>query len=297
MALVEVADLTVRIPTVDQGRPAWVHTATSLSLRLRAGGFHALVGESGCGKSMLIATLLGLLPVGTVVTGSVEIEGQQMLTASRQQWQQLRGRTVGYVAQSAATYLTPTRTVGSQLRETIRELEGSRSPEELLEVVHLAPGTLAMYPHELSGGMAQRVGIAFALAGDPKVILADEATASLDRDLTVRVLELLRRCADDGAAVLLVTHDLATLLDTGCADEVSVMYASRILESGPADQVLRAPQHAYTRALLAALPRNGLTTVPGTPPSLTDLDPGHTFEERARQAHQDVAAAMQEATP
>ncbi|MDO5711908.1 MAG: AAA family ATPase, partial [Micrococcales bacterium] len=129
------------------------------------------------------------------------------------------------------------------------------------------------YPHELSGGMAGRATLAFALAGAPRVLVADEPTASLDPELTGRVLGLLREAADEGAAVLLITHDLASLRSTGVADDVSVMYAGHLLEHGLAREVLQTPDHAYTWALLDALPERGLHPLAGMPPSLTELDP------------------------
>lgn len=283
-ATVAVRALTVRIPTVHDGRQAWVHAATDVDLDLSPGRVHALVGESGCGKSVLAAALVGLLPAGTRVRGRVTLAGvdvgDHLADPSARVWSGLRGRVVGSVAQSSATFLTGTRTVGAQLRETVRSLRGSRPPTELLDRVGLPPFVLDAYPHELSGGMAGRVAVAFALAGDPDVVLADEPTASLDPQLATHVLRLLRRCADDGAAVLLITHDLDRLIETGLADDLSVMYAGRIVEHGPADLVLDRPHHAYTSALLAALPRNGLHPIPGMPPSLVDLPDEASFADR-----------------
>lgn len=143
---------------------------------------------------------------------------------------------------------------------------------ELLDLVGLAPGALAQYPHELSGGMAQRAVLAFSMAGDPRVLLADEPTAGLDPELADRILRLLADIAARGTAVLVITHDLSSLTRTDIAQTVSVMYAGRIVESGPAERVLRAPSHEYTRALLRALPENGLHRMGTPPPSLTHLE-------------------------
>ena len=283
--VVDIAGLGLRIPVSPavtgrrgrSGRPAFVHAATDVDLRLHAGRVHGLVGESGCGKSVLASTLVGLLPAGTQVAGTVRIDDVDVTGAlgdpRDRTWDRLRGRVVGLVAQSSATFLAPTRTVGAQLAETVAALRGPQAPEALLARVGLDASALRAYPHELSGGMAGRAALAFALAGNPQVIVADEPTASLDPELTALVLCLLREVADAGAAVLLITHDLASLRATEVADDVSVMYAGQILEHGPAARVLTSPAHAYTGALLDALPERGLRPLRGMPPSLVDLDP------------------------
>lgn len=283
-AVVEVTDLTVRIPTVLLGRPAVVSALTEVSTTLEAGRVRALVGESGCGKSILGSAVIGMLPPGTSATGSVRVTGHEVLSLAEAQWRRLRGRVIGLVTQSAATSLTPTRTVGAQLVETLTALDGTARPDELMARVGLDAGALTRYPHELSGGMAQRAAVAFALAGNPRVLIADEPTASLDPELTDHVLGLLRECADDGAAVLVITHDLRSLERTGTSDDLMVMYAGRVVEQGPTERVLSSPEDAYTRALIAALPEHGMTPIPGLPPSLTDLDPDLTFADRLRSA-------------
>lgn len=276
--------LTLRIPTVACGRRAFVHAATDVSLSLTAGRVHALVGESGSGKSVLASALTGLLPNGTRVQGTVAVDERDVtaaLTRPRDRvWTALRGRVVGVVPQSAATSFSPTRTIHSQLAEAVAALGGNLGPEGLAEAARLPEWALAAYPHELSGGLAARAGLAGALAGQPSILIADEPTASLDPELSQEVLRLLRAQADAGAAVLLITHDVASLLDGGWADDVSVMYAGRLVEQGAAASVLGLPEHAYTRALLEALPRNGLRAVLGDPPSLTDLAEGVRFEDR-----------------
>lgn len=255
-----VAGLSLRIPSTVAGRRAFVHAATDVSLSLEAGRVHALVGESGSGKSMLASTLTGLLPAGTSVRGTVEVDGRDVtasLTRPRDRvWTELRGHVVGVVPQSAATSFTPTRTIGRQLEETVIALGGALDAERLASAAHLPSWALEAYPHELSGGLAARAGLAGALAGQPSILLADEPTASLDPALSAQVLALLRAQADAGVAVLLITHDLAGLLDGGWADDVSVMHDGRLVEQGVAGQVLERPEHPYTRALLDALPRN-----------------------------------------
>lgn len=288
MTVVRIDNLTVRIPTLLAGEPATVSALTEVTTSLEAGRVRALVGESGCGKSVLGLALMGMLPPRTRATGSLTIDGDELLHAPEKRWRAVRGRVVALVPQSSATSLTPTRTAGRQLAETVCELTGTRaSADELAERarrVGLAPEALARYPHELSGGMAQRVGVALALAGNPRVIVADEPTASLDAELADQVLCLLGECARQGAAVLLITHDLRSLERTGVADEVWVMYAGRIVEQGAAGQVLQAPRHDYTRALIGALPEHGLVPIPGMPPSLTNLDPSVRFADRLAAA-------------
>lgn len=264
MSIVQARGLTLRIPT----RGGWVHAGTDLDLTLTAGEVTALIGESGCGKSTLASALVGLLPPRTQVTGSLRIDGTEMAKAGERAWRPLRGRRIGLVAQSAATCLTPVRLVEGQLAETIAAHGAAHTVAGLLERVGLNPTAAGLYPHELSGGMAQRVAIALALAGDPAVLIADEPTASLDPELAARTLHLLRAAADDGVAVLLITHDLQGLVDADVADSVAVMYAGRIIEHGPT--VLTEPTHDYSRALLDALPSRGFHPIPGQPPDLTD---------------------------
>lgn len=268
-ATLTIDALTVRIPV----RAGTVHAATDVGLTLEAGRVHALVGESGCGKSIVASAISGLLPSNARVSGSIRLtsggDDVEIVGSPERVLRTVRGHRIALVPQSAATYLTPVRTVGTQLVETLRHLESRYSADELLDRVGLAPECRDLYPHELSGGMAQRAAIAFALAGDPEVIVADEPTSSLDPDLTERILTLLDGSTGAGAAVLLITHDITAARRH--ADTVSVMYAGRVLESGPAADVLDDPWHDYTKDLMAALPRNGLCPMPGTPPELTDL--------------------------
>ncbi|WP_190822384.1 ABC transporter ATP-binding protein [Saccharopolyspora pogona] len=266
--LLELDRLSVRFLL---GRGAEVRAVTDATLQLRPGRVLALVGESGCGKSVLASTLLGLLPGNAQVRGeAVLCGGIELLSAPEPVLAgQVRGRLVGLVPQSASTHLTPVRTARSQLVEAIRALGGAAGPDELAERVGLDPADLDRYPHELSGGMAQRVAVALALAGNPRIILADEPTTGLDRPLVHRTVDLLAQAATDDRAVLLITHDLAAARRV--ATDIAVMYASRIVEAGPAEQVLADPWHPYTARLLAALPDVGFRPIPGHPPALTEL--------------------------
>ncbi|WP_280217427.1 ATP-binding cassette domain-containing protein [Nocardia neocaledoniensis] len=309
-----IDSLTVRIPL--RGRDV-VHAATDVSLDVPAGSITALVGESGCGKSIVASAVLGVLPPEAVVGGSVRVgvgdrtievldhtseepaAGYRGASESRSLRTVLgglarrgratdtgppaprrpadsgarsfRGRHIALIPQSPSTHFTPVRTVGSQLAETIAALGTEHSPEDLVARAGLPASALSLYPHELSGGMAQRAAVAAALAGDPEVIVADEPTSGLDRARTDQIGELLRDCADGGAAVLLITHDLSHLLRAGIADTLAIMYASRLMEVGPADQVLADPWHDYTGDLLGALPERGLTPLPHPPRALTNL--------------------------
>ncbi|CAM3571140.1 ATP-binding cassette domain-containing protein [Tsukamurella ocularis] len=210
----------------------------AVDLELRAGSVTALVGESGCGKSMVAAALCGLLPAGTAGSGEVTVAGRA-LTQHDRAWSTVRGHVVGVVPQSPITSFTPVRSLRSQLDEVIAALGGTRSAEELCAAAGLPAHALPLYPHELSGGMAQRAAVAAALAGAPSVVLADEPTSALDPETAHGVLRLLRGLADDGAAVLIVTHDLRSVLATGC-ESLAVMRAGRILLQGPPESVRAA---------------------------------------------------------
>ncbi|MHC3004150.1 ATP-binding cassette domain-containing protein [Gordonia sp. GN26] len=210
-----------------------VRVLDDVTLDLPSGSMTALVGESGCGKSMVAAALCGLLPPGSSVTGRLSLGDDAFLGdeigGRDPRWRAMRGRRVGLVPQSAATSFTPVRTLGSQLDEVIAGLDGARDAVELCHAVHLDPDALQLYPHELSGGMAQRAAIAAALAGDPDILVADEPTSALDPDLAAAIWALLADTARCGAAVLVITHDMDALRTGGC-DSVAVMRAGRIAD-------------------------------------------------------------------
>lgn len=273
-ASVLVEDLSIRISLPGRAE-RWVHAADEVSLGLEPGRITAVVGESGCGKSVLALALMGLLPAGTVTRGSIRFGDVDLLALAPSAVRGMRGTGLGLIPQSAATHLNPVRTIGATLAETLafhgRSTEIAEL-EALLGKLALPPDTLRRYPHELSGGMAQRVLVAMTLALQPEVVIADEPTSALDSRSAAMVLAALREHADSGRAVMLITHDLVAA--RAVADTVAVMYAGRLLEMGPADSVLVAPWHDYSRALLAALPENGLNPAPGMPASLVDPDPG-----------------------
>ncbi|WP_328727563.1 ABC transporter ATP-binding protein [Streptomyces sp. NBC_00259] len=264
-----------------------VAAVTDASFDLAAGECLALVGESGCGKSVLASALLGLLPGNAETAGSAVVDGIDVLAADeRTLARTVRGRRIGLVPQSPAAHLTPVRTVRAQLEETLRALTGTRR-KELAAATEAAaaraafpPGHLDAYPHELSGGLAQRAATAMALIGDAPLLLADEPTTGLDRDLVDRTVDELRRHADDGRALLMITHDLAAA--ERIADRVAVMYAGRIVELADATGLFGrpGPRHPYTRGLLDALPERDFTPVPGLPPALDALPAGCAFAPR-----------------
>jgi peptide/nickel transport system ATP-binding protein len=292
--VLEVEDLRVRLRT-PRG-PAQV--VNGLSYTVGAGETVAVVGESGSGKSVSVLALMGLLPARTAtVTGRAVLQGEDLLTMPRERLRQVRGPGVGMVFQDPMTSLNPVLTVGRQLVEGIRAhgdvskaAARSRAAELLAEVGLPDPtGALDRYPHELSGGMRQRVMIAIALSNSPALLIADEATTALDVTVQAQIIDLIEKLqAEHGTGVVWITHDLGVV--AGIADRVLVMYGGRCVEDGTADDVLERPRHPYTRGLLGALPdlaqaRTGdqpveLATVPGTPPPPTDLPPGCVFWPR-----------------
>ncbi|WP_394811180.1 ABC transporter ATP-binding protein [Streptomyces xanthii] len=272
---------------------AYVHAVSDASFDLAAGECLALVGESGCGKSVLASALLGLLPANAETAGTAHVDGLDLLgTDEATLARTVRGRRVGLVPQSPAAHLTPVRTVRAQLAETVRELTGLRRRDPKLgAAVEAAAARAAFpadrldhYPHELSGGLAQRAATALALVGDAPLLLADEPTTGLDRDLVDRTVDELRRHIGDERALLLITHDLAAA--ERIADRVAVMYASRIVELTDAATFFGAPgpRHPYARGLLNALPDRDFTPIPGMPPELGALPPGCAFAERCDRA-------------
>ncbi|MFF3315012.1 ABC transporter ATP-binding protein [Streptomyces sp. NPDC003035] len=287
-AVLSVRGLSVRF-RMRGGRH--VAAVTDADFDLAAGECLALVGESGCGKSVLASALLGLLPGNAETSGTALLDGVDLLAADeRTLARTVRGRRVGLVPQSPAAHLTPVRTVRAQLEETVRELTGvprrerRAAAEAAAERAAFPAGHLDRYPHELSGGLAQRAATALALIGDAPLLLADEPTTGLDRDLVDRTVDALRRHADEGRALLLITHDLAAA--ERVADRVAVMYAGRIVETTAAHRFFGTPgpRHPYARGLLNALPDRAFTPVPGMPPELTALPSGCAFAPRCARA-------------
>ncbi|MFF7443764.1 ABC transporter ATP-binding protein [Streptomyces sp. NPDC008122] len=287
-AVLSVRGLTVRF-RLPGGRT--VAAVGGADFDLAAGECLALVGESGCGKSVLASALLGLLPKNAETSGTAFLDGTDLLAADEKTLARtVRGRRVGLVPQSPAAHLTPVRTVRSHLEETVRALTGTsrrarrKAAEDAADRAAFPAGHLDRYPHELSGGLAQRAATALALIGDARLLLADEPTTGLDRDLVDRTVDELRRHADEGRALLLITHDLAAA--ARIADRVAVMYAGRIVEVAPVHRFFgpTGPRHPYARGLLDALPDRAFTPVPGMPPELSALPDGCAFAPRCPRA-------------
>ena len=291
-AALSVAGLTVTFPGPD-GPTAVVE---DVGFSIPAGAVLGLVGESGAGKSMIGKALIGLVEApGRVAAGRVTLDGSARDARRPKALAPLRGRRIGSVFQDPMTSLNPLLTVGDQLAETIATHTGlngeaaRRRGLDLLDQVGLPEPAARWtnFPHQLSGGMRQRVVIALALAGEPRVIVADEPTTALDVSLQAQITGLLQRlCRDNRIAVLLITHDMGVVAET--ADRVAVMRAGRIVEAGPAAQVLAQPRHAYTRALLACIPqpanpRPRLPTVAAPSPAVPAARRMHTGDGAARQ--------------
>lgn len=264
-------------------------------LEVPAGGSLGIVGETGSGKSLSCRAMMGLLDRigGEIVGGTAEFDGIDLRDLDRDGWRKLRGRRIGLVPQMSLSSLDPVRRIGSQLDETVRALKGREKARErsveLLESVEIprVEEVLTLYPHELSGGMRQRVMIALALAGHPELLIADEATTALDVTIQRTILELLSRLRRElGMALVVVTHDLGVVEEV--CDSVAVMYAGSTVETGAVGQILSAPAHPYTRALIAADPAlrgdGEPIGIPGAPPDVAMLADGCAFAPRCREA-------------
>jgi peptide/nickel transport system ATP-binding protein len=281
MTLLEVDHLRVTFDTEDGP----VLAVKDMSFTLRAGEILALVGESGCGKSVTAMSVPGLLPThGVRRAGAVRLAGRDLTTLTEHDLEAVRGKEISVVFQEPMTSLNPAYTVGRQIVEVIRRHQriGRRQAMdravELLDLVDIpdARRRCASYPHQLSGGMRQRVMIAMAVACDPKVLIADEPTTALDVTIQAGVLQVIRTlCRTLGTAVVLITHDLGVVAQT--ADRVVVMYAGRPVEQASVTSLFAAPQHPYTMGLMGALPANALrgntrrlAEIPGLVPAPTD---------------------------
>jgi peptide/nickel transport system ATP-binding protein len=315
--LLHVRGLKVELPT-----PAgWIRPVNDVSLRIPAGESLGLVGESGSGKTMMALALMGLLPVGARVSGEAILSDDartnrrasavggtnlaptsspdtsrnsadtNLSGLSERGWRDVRGREIAMVFQEPMTALNPVMRIGAQIEEAIRahgkDLDAGEVRRRTLEALRRAavpePESRAeQFPHQLSGGLRQRAMIAMALAGGPRLLIADEPTTALDVTVQKQILDLLDRLRRElQLGLLFITHDLGVVAQV--ADRVAVMYAGRIVEEGPAQEVLRTPRHPYTQGLLAASPtleRGKLKPIPGTVPQLTALPPGCAFEPR-----------------
>ena len=285
--LLEVENLTVEFPTDD----GVVTAVRGVSYELRRGESLGIVGESGSGKSVTSLAVLGLLPKNARVTGSVRFEGHELLGRSDDELSRFRGKKIAMIFQDPLASLNPVYTVGEQIAEAVlahRDVGKGAAREralELLEIVGIphAQQRMTSYPHELSGGMKQRIVIAIAMANNPDVIIADEPTTALDVTVQAQVLEALEAAREaTGAALVLITHDLGVI--AGHADRLCVMYAGKLVETGSVDDIFYAPRMPYTLGLLGSLPRidvrTRLTPIVGAPPSLLNMPDGCPFGPR-----------------
>ncbi len=266
-----------------------------VSFSVHAGRTLGIVGESGCGKSVTALSIMRLLPqpMGQIASGQIRLEGQDLVSLPIEEMHKIRGGRIGMIFQEPMTALNPVHTIGRQLSEVFL-LHVTKDPKEawakgvrMLEKVGIPAPAERMheYPHQLSGGMRQRIVIAMALACEPSVVIADEPTTALDVTIQAQILELMQQLQRDlGIAIVLITHDLGVVAET--CDDVVVMYAGRVAESGPVESIFDSPTHPYTRGLLASIPR--LTTprkaklpvIEGMVPSLADLPSGCRFQNR-----------------
>lgn len=249
-----LCDLTVDIATRHGDTGPVVRVLDAVNLRVETGKVTALIGESGCGKSLAALALCGLLPPGSRVRGDIVIGGVNLAGAGERQWRQLRGAHIGFVPQSAATSFTAVRTIGSQLTEVCRRLDADRSVDELLAAVHLPADAAARYPHELSGGMAQRAAIAAAVAARPKVVVADEPTSALDPDNADLLWRLLGDAAAAGAGVLVITHELPGLLRSGVCDDIALMRDGTVVHQDTAAAMTAGADDYLQRFFEVAIP-------------------------------------------
>lgn len=235
-SIAALEQLTVDIATRPGRRSPSVQPLCEVDLTVNAGTVTALIGESGCGKSLVAAALCGLLPPGSRVRGRIMFDGNDLAHAGERCWRPLRGHRIGLVPQSPATSFTPVSTIGSQLAQVCRLLGSDRTAAELLAAAHLPAASGSRYPHELSGGMVQRAALAAALAGRPDVLVADEPTSALDPDNAALVWQLLSDVAADGVAVLVITHDLPSLLAAQVCDDIALMRAGTIVGRAPVSE-------------------------------------------------------------
>ena len=274
-----------------------------VDIDVHEGEMMGVVGESGSGKSVTFLAAMGLLPHRAKVTGSVTLNGQEMIGASNKVLRNMRGGLMSMIFQDPLSALNPVHRIGDQIVEMLKAHQPKMSDKdaanravELLDIVGIpqAAERAHQYPHEFSGGMRQRVVIAIAIANNPKVLIADEPTTALDVTVQAQILEVIERVQKSfGTAVVLITHDLGVIARV--ADRVNVMYAGRNVEKGGVDALFDHPSHPYTRGLLASLPHEGverLTPIVGFPPNMLTPPPGCGFAPRCSHATEACVASL-----
>jgi peptide/nickel transport system ATP-binding protein len=301
--LLEVRGLSVRFRTI----AGPVHAVNGLDLTMRAGEIVGLVGESGSGKSVSSRAIMGLLPPRTsTVEGSILLEGDELVGLPESRYRRVRGERVAMIFQDPLTALDPLYKAGEQVAEALRFHFGMSRGDARTRTIQLfaavglsdPAAVVDRYPHELSGGMRQRVMIAMALAGEPELLIADEPTTALDVTVQAQILELMRSLVrDHGMALLLITHDLGVVREL--CERAIVLYAGRVMEEAPVRQLLTSPRHPYTSGLGASIPsilerRRRLPQIQGTPPDPATLPPGCPFAPRCPVALERCTTEMPE---
>ena len=286
MELIRIAGLRVAFSTHAEE----IRAVDSVDLSIQSGDTISLIGESGCGKTVMGMAIMGLLPKNAGISGTIRYGDHDLLSASEHTMQQIRGKEIAMISQNSANSLNPVMTVGDQIaepllihhifpaakarREVIRLLSalGFNKPEQAAE----------QYPHEFSGGMRERILIALALVCNPQLIIADEPTSGLDAQVKSQILHLIKKQIAGNRTLFLITHDLGTA--AYLCDRIAVMYAGEIVETGPTKDVLAMPMHPYTQGLLASLPSAGLHPIPGLSPTPAHLPGGCRFCARCPAA-------------
>ena len=296
-SLLEVRGFSVDFST----KAGHVRVLNQLNLHLLRGEALGIVGESGCGKSMTALSIMRLVPVppGKIVSGQILLNGTDVLQLTESEMEDIRGNEISMVFQEPMTSLNPVFTVGNQISENIRRHQSKSSAKakaqtvQMLEAVGIPSPKLRIrqYPHELSGGMRQRIMIAMALSCQPSVLIADEPTTALDVTIQAQIFELLRHVQEEmGTSVILITHDMSVIAEF--ADRVAVMYAGRKIEEGLVRDIIDNPRHPYTRGLINCVPvlkkdpgpeRVELSEIPGVVPSMAQLGTGCSFAPRCRE--------------
>jgi len=315
-----LSDVVLRVESLATefvGDEATVRVVDGVSFDLVAGTTLGVVGESGCGKSVTAFTIMRLIPIppGRIVAGEILWRGRDLLKLSDEEMRAIRAKEIAMVFQEPMTSLNPVYTVGEQIGEVLRLHEGlSRRAAlaraaEMLKLVHIPHPERRVndYPHQFSGGMRQRVMIAMALSCNPKLLIADEPTTALDVTIQAQILELLNDLKDRlGMAVMLITHAMGVVAET--AQRVVVMYAGKVIEEAPVEEIFRSPRHPYTRGLINSIPRidaadvatRTLDAIPGTVPSLLEPKPGCRFAARCPRVQDDClpeTPALHEISP
>ena len=291
--LLSVRDLRVEFPT----RRGTLTALDGISFDIGAGEVLGMVGESGAGKSLTGAAIIGLLePPGRIASGEVRLRGERIDNLAPEAMRRIRGKRIGMVFQDPLTSLNPLYTVAQQIVETIRthaDVSEAGARTRAIGLLHrvgipAAARRIDDYPHHFSGGMRQRVVIALALCAEPELVIADEPTTALDVSVQAQIIDLIKEiCAERGAAVMLITHDMGVIAET--ADRVAVLYAGRLAEIGPVNDVILHAEHPYTRGLMGSIPTltqesDRLLQIPGAMPRLNAIPPGCAFNPRCAHA-------------